>query len=828
MSHSHRSVLSASLSAWSVFTILTAAAAEQRYAALPLDAFGRAVTRANAMNEQGCVVGKADLASGVDHAFLWCDWAGFIDLTPDLDGEGSGADVNANLEVVGFEREDRYNGGRARAFLWKDGVLKRLDSLLPPDSGWKLRYAHAINDQGQIVGVGEKDDQTRGFLLTPGNPDYGIVMIGEPGVVTTTPYDINNLGEVVGQCSGSGCGRGAFLWKDGEFTDLGSLSERGYAVARAINNLSQVVGMSEIEDRTPHAFLWEGGVMQDLGTMGGSESWAWGISDESEVLGKWKTWDWEPQYRSFVWKDGVSLTLEESLPRGLDVEFGTTGKGINSHGEIALTGRFEGNTEAWLLVPLADHVRSLNAAVFKGTTIEARASASLPAGTMFSVSLDDEDARLVVVNADGRGTARWIEQSGPHSVCIDGQQVDCAFVECDPQPQTYVVAELPPLPFGGQTFARSLNAGAQCVGDTYSSFYGTYRATLWTRREPVDLGTLGGAGASGVNGAGWVVGRAENPDGEYRPCIWKDGPAEDLGTLGGPAGAATDINDLGLIVGYAERPDETSSAALWVNGRIEDLGIPEDGTQSFAKDINERGNVVGTWSPPRERGYYRPFRWTRDSGIVALETLEDGDGIAYAINNHGIAVGFSETDDLMQYPVMWDAEGNLTNLGLVRGESAWATGINDENLMVGRAFFPVIDDSHAVLWREGVVMDLNDFLFGGCGWNYLQGATGINARGQILGYGDFAGESRAFLMTPAYPGNIKRLAVRCKSADLVVSVKSWLPARTTLTAAADNGPTDCMTTDASGRGKVRLYGAAGASSVRLLEYANLCEPVSCR
>ncbi|MCC7291980.1 MAG: hypothetical protein IT449_07965 [Phycisphaerales bacterium] len=782
------------------------------------------------MNEEGCVVGKAQLASGVDHAFLWCEGAGFIDLTPDFEGRSSGEDVNASLEVVGFQREDSDHGSRFHAFLWKDGVLKRLDALLPPDSGWKLREAHAINDLGQIVGVGEKDGQTRGFLLTPGTPDYGIVMIGEPGEVTATPYDINNLGEVVGKCSGAGCGHGAFLWKDGEFTDLGSLSDRGLAVARAINNHSQVVGMAEDESYTPHAFIWEGGVMQDLGTMGGSESWAWGISDASEIIGNWKTWDWEPQYRSFVWKDGVSRTLEDELPRGLGVEFGTPGKGINSAGEIALGGSHNETAGAWLLLPLAERVHGMDAAAFKGSTIEARISTSLPEGAMVSLSLDEQDSRIAVINRKGRGTARWIEQSGVHTLCVDGQPAHCATVECDPRPESYVVAELPPISFGRQTYARSVSAGGLCVGDTYSEFYEAYRATLWNGSAPVDLGTLGGNGANafGVNAAGWVVGRAENADGEYGPCIWKNGPAEDLVTLGGPGGTAWDINDAGLVVGHAERVDETASAALWVNGRIEDLGIPEDGTQSFARDINERGEVVGHWYPPRERGYYRPFRWTRSEGIVALETLDDSDGLVYAINNHGTAVGFTEPNDGFQHPVVWDADGRITDLGLVRGDSAWVTGINDENLMVGRAFFPVIDDSHAVLWRDGIVIDLNDYLFGACAWSSLEGATAINPRGQILGSGRLAGESRAFLMTPAYPGNIKRLSARCKGDDLVVSVKSWLPALTTLTAAADTGMADCMRTDESGRGKVRLDRAAGASSVCLLEFADMCEPVACR
>jgi hypothetical protein len=42
-----------------------------------------------------------------------------------------------------------------------------LNSLIPPNSGWKLRMANAINDRGQIVGRGLLNGQKRGFLLEP-------------------------------------------------------------------------------------------------------------------------------------------------------------------------------------------------------------------------------------------------------------------------------------------------------------------------------------------------------------------------------------------------------------------------------------------------------------------------------------------------------------------------------------------------------------------------------------------------------------------------------------------------------------------------------------
>jgi probable HAF family extracellular repeat protein len=57
--------------------------------------------------------------------------------------------------------------GSSHAFLWNDGVMSDLNDLIPPDSGWVLFSAAAINDVGQIVGWGLYNGAGRAFLLMP-------------------------------------------------------------------------------------------------------------------------------------------------------------------------------------------------------------------------------------------------------------------------------------------------------------------------------------------------------------------------------------------------------------------------------------------------------------------------------------------------------------------------------------------------------------------------------------------------------------------------------------------------------------------------------------
>jgi hypothetical protein len=45
--------------------------------------------------------------------------------------------------------------------------MRDLNTLVPPDSGWVLHGASAINDSGQIVGWGYFNKELRGFLLNP-------------------------------------------------------------------------------------------------------------------------------------------------------------------------------------------------------------------------------------------------------------------------------------------------------------------------------------------------------------------------------------------------------------------------------------------------------------------------------------------------------------------------------------------------------------------------------------------------------------------------------------------------------------------------------------
>jgi len=84
-----------------------------------------------------------------------------------LGGVRSSADaINSSGIVVGVS--DTKSSGSHAFVLSQNGAMLDLNGLIPARSGWVLREARGINDQGEIVGYGTNPTgQTDAFLLTP-------------------------------------------------------------------------------------------------------------------------------------------------------------------------------------------------------------------------------------------------------------------------------------------------------------------------------------------------------------------------------------------------------------------------------------------------------------------------------------------------------------------------------------------------------------------------------------------------------------------------------------------------------------------------------------
>jgi probable HAF family extracellular repeat protein len=78
---------------------------------------------------------------------------------------GNATGLNDLGDVVGYYYDPTRQGTYA-AFLYHNGRMINLNTLLPPNSGWNLLEAYAINNNRMIVGFGTHYGQNRAFVLT--------------------------------------------------------------------------------------------------------------------------------------------------------------------------------------------------------------------------------------------------------------------------------------------------------------------------------------------------------------------------------------------------------------------------------------------------------------------------------------------------------------------------------------------------------------------------------------------------------------------------------------------------------------------------------------
>jgi probable HAF family extracellular repeat protein len=118
-----------------------------------------------AINNHGQVVGHSDLPfNATFHGFLWTRESGMQDLgalTGDFASVALG--INDRGEAVGASIGD----SGPRAFLWENGEMIDLNTLIPASTGLTLLVAQSINADGQIVGFGVTNTgEIHGFLAS--------------------------------------------------------------------------------------------------------------------------------------------------------------------------------------------------------------------------------------------------------------------------------------------------------------------------------------------------------------------------------------------------------------------------------------------------------------------------------------------------------------------------------------------------------------------------------------------------------------------------------------------------------------------------------------
>jgi uncharacterized membrane protein len=384
----------------------------------------------------------------------------------------------------------------------------------------------------------------------------------------------------------------------------------------------------------------------------------------------------------------------------------------------------------------------------------------------------------------------------------------------------YAVKDLGPAPNAGFSYSPVITNSGFSAG-WISRAAGPRHATLWHEGQFVaDIGAPGLGGpnseAFGVNERGQVAAQGETPDpdpnGEdfcgfqvlvasnpscpycsgadsghtCRPFIWDRGTVQQLPLLSGKNGGkgnnggVSHINNRGEVVGLAENttadPDCGApqkfefKPVIWRNGQVVELSTFPGDKVGFAFGINDNSEVVGGSGAcasfdPLQQLYSQPIHalfWDRNGEMQVIADLEGQAGsTADDINNRGQVVGSSG-----MYGFVWTKAKGTQQLNPLSADLlSFAAGINDPGQVVGGS----LDDSFtvlsAVLWESGPdPVNLNSLVVDNPSGLYLQLAEGINARGEIVGFGSVAGDlnniPHAFLATPVFGNDSVSAGVR--------------------------------------------------------------------
>ncbi|WP_164932018.1 hypothetical protein [Janthinobacterium sp. 17J80-10] len=222
----------------------------------------------------------------------------------------------------------------------------------------------------------------------------------------------------------------------------------------------------------------------------------------------------------------------------------------------------------------------------------------------------------------------------------------------------------------------------------------------------------------------------------------------DLGTLGGSSSQATAINNRGQVVGTSSLAGDISSHAfIYTNGGLYDLGTL-GGASSSAAAINTQGQVVGTSGlngTVESRGFI--YSAGKLQSIGALISGVRSSSEARAINNRAQVVGIGSNLDVPQaprerlYAVAYD-RGALRPLN---NDMLAATGINDRGQIIGykQVFDGLPFRARAILLDNGKLTELGTL-------DAVPGRAsipaGINNAGEIVGTSSnlLTGFSQAF------------------------------------------------------------------------------------
>lgn len=268
-------MLRKSLALAALITSFGASAQGESHSTLFLNPLGGNHSIAYAINDEGVVAGRANLANNINtQGFVWSNGSAI----------GVGTLGGPHSRLYGLNNESVAAGWSfgSGAVKWENGTLYDLDSAT---SGWQFTEANDINENGTIVG------QASNGLAFPSTQTQAVIQ--RAGVTTflapssgfnAAAMAVNDHDVAVGWSSGGGLGVVGSIWQNGTASTLASLGF-GTTQAHDITNAGLIVGESMTASGFSAAVVWEGGQIRQLQGLQGGNSFAYAANEFGMIVG---------------------------------------------------------------------------------------------------------------------------------------------------------------------------------------------------------------------------------------------------------------------------------------------------------------------------------------------------------------------------------------------------------------------------------------------------------------------------------------------------------------------------------------------------------------
>ncbi|MBI5864459.1 MAG: hypothetical protein HZB38_08125 [Planctomycetes bacterium] len=195
-----------------------------------------------------------------------------------------------------------------------------------------MTYPLGLNNRGEVVGIGHSGSVYRAFIWDAANGLRALPPVPGQESRSSTAVAINDLGEIIGYCGQSGGSHMVgWLFRNGQYTMLGTLPGYDGCLPAAVNNNTEIVGTATgYGPLDPYTNFYWSPATGMVNVVSGQQAEFYAINDAGVISGGIRAG--EPAVGIQTWDMRTGLVSDRGMLPGTSLSFGYS---INESNEIA-------------------------------------------------------------------------------------------------------------------------------------------------------------------------------------------------------------------------------------------------------------------------------------------------------------------------------------------------------------------------------------------------------------------------------------------------------------------------------------------------------------